>query len=31
MISVIVPVYRVEQYLDACIESILAKHFRTLS
>lgn len=28
MISVIVPVYRVEQYLDACIESILGQTFQ---
>lgn len=28
MISVIVPVYKVEQYLDRCVESILAQTYR---
>lgn len=28
MISVIVPVYKVEQYLDQCVESILAQTYR---
>ena len=29
-ISVIVPVYKVEQYLDRCVESILAQTFKDL-
>ena len=28
MISVIVPVYRVEKYLDKCVQSILAQTYR---
>ena len=28
MISVILPVYRVEKYIDACIRSVLAQNYR---
>ena len=28
MISVIVPVYKVEEYLDKCVQSILAQTYR---
>ena len=28
MISVIVPVYKVEQYLSACVDSILAQSYK---
>ena len=30
VISVIVPIYKVEQYLPKCIESILAQTYRNL-
>lgn len=30
MISVIVPVYNVEEYLPTCIKAFLAKHIKTL-
>ena len=28
MISVIIPVYKVEEYLDKCVQSILAQTYR---
>lgn len=31
MISVIVPVYKVEKYLDKCVRSILKQHIKILN